>query len=910
ESTIGIFIREFNVYSQILTLSGAWVHINSRRSIPFSIPGFVNPAMLDDVIPFLPKDETAREFKEQAHITDVSVPREVSAPLVTKLRQVWSESEAIYRANAGALDNAHQVLAHQTDLRFGTLEKIASKLLGPRVELTPPALLAVRRAILRQGLVFGADRRSSRFTRVFLIHPQQTVQSLHDVAGWIRAYQNAEASSASREEPPPKAKDFDYDDRVGVRNIRHFLSRAKYFIQHSRRNRPLSPVGTIGASRIQHPISNESESIRVEPSLPFSQADQEIIRFLFTACLTHMFDKDPRYFALAEHVIRSSGEYEASGELGRSYVYTFLQEIGAILPWENIRLHDEHLLLPNSQRSKPLERLRDSINHDDPTATFPDTMQDLRRDWKNLPVYCIDGPATVNVDDGISVERIPGSQDQYWIHIHVANPTARIDKSSNIARMAAHMTSTLYTPDDHYWLLPQWITQRFASLAPDRPVLTFSCRIDRKGNILQTTIQPGIVRNVTRLTYTGMDTILGTNKSTVPRNVLAVGLDPEIIEQMTKDKVPPNLTPGQREDLGILVHLAKARRDYRRGNGGFNFDFVDTAAVAISKLQKGGKNIAAKIPLLSGKSYRVEGDPGILLLGDEYSGYFKPKQDMPSRDMVTEMMLLAGEIGAQWCSERNIPVIYRGMFASVLRRAGAGVTTDTYWNEVLEPELKANGQVPDHLATMYLNLTGRVGSALVPLRHTGVGLPQYTKVTTPLGRYSDMVAHWQIESAIREEARTGESLKGSKREDYLAFTRSELFPVVPRLRAREQMLNDAKAGSNTFWINQLVYRAFYYKQAELPETFEVVVSSDIGRAPNVVRAIWKHYGIRAHLMLPPEKFVNKSKTEMFARIGDHWEARIKEVHPFYGHIYLEPVRLLHREEHTIDEIFARLGKSA
>ena len=387
-----------------------------------------------------------------------------------------------------------------------------------------------------------------------------------------------------------------------------------------------------------------------------------------------------------------------------------------------------------------------------------------------------------------------------------------------------------------------------------------------------------------------------------------VGESPDLVERLFQVRGPAVLTEAQQEDLRNLLHLTKVRRGYRHRNGGLSFEFIDPYVNAMYSFDRNRTNLAATIPLLGDRSYMIEGDPIIYLRADEFSGYFKMNEEqILSWDLVSEMMFIAGEVGAQWCSERNIPVVFRGMYENVLRREGRGLNTDVFWKEAIAPGLSTNGQMPYHVVNAYLTLSGKVGSSLTPLRHTGIGLPQYAKVTTPLGRYSDMIAHWQIESALREEARTGKSLKGSTREDY--FTHSELSPVVPRLRAREQMLAAAKRTSADFWTFQLIHRAFHHKQAELPETFEVVVGSNM--MPDRVNVMWKQYCIRALMLIPSERHVDKTKHEWYARQGDHWEARIKHVHPYWASaIFLEPVRLLHREEESLDEILHRVGGGA
>jgi exoribonuclease R len=158
---------------------------------------------------------------------------------------------------------------------------------------------------------------------------------------------------------------------------------------------------------------------------------------------------------------------EASGPL-------FLQEIGVFTPWENVRLLDQDLALPGHGISPTSdsrwERVQEACQK---SQTFTDKMAKTRKDWGELPVYCIDDVNAEEIDDGVSLERIPGSNDTFWVHIHVANPTAFIDPDNMIMKYAASRIQTLYVPDRTYPMLPKSLTQNHFSLAPGRPSLTF-----------------------------------------------------------------------------------------------------------------------------------------------------------------------------------------------------------------------------------------------------------------------------------------------------------------------------------------------------------------------------------------------------------------------------------------------------
>jgi exoribonuclease-2 len=99
-----------------------------------------------------------------------------------------------------------------------------------------------------------------------------------------------------------------------------------------------------------------------------------------------------------------------------------------------------------------------------------------------------------------------------------------------------------------------------------------------------------------------------------------------------------------------------------------------------------------------------------------------------SADMVRECMLLAGEGAGMWAMQRSVPFPY------------------------IEQEI---AETPDEIfpgmAGSY-QLRRCMRSRLIsvkPARHGGLGLDAYTQVTSPLRRYTDLLAHIQIRAFLR-----------------------------------------------------------------------------------------------------------------------------------------------------------------
>jgi exoribonuclease-2 len=108
----------------------------------------------------------------------------------------------------------------------------------------------------------------------------------------------------------------------------------------------------------------------------------------------------------------------------------------------------------------------------------------------------------------------------------------------------------------------------------------------------------------------------------------------------------------------------------------------------------------------------------------------KPQEDYRSATAVRECMLLAGEAAAGWALERGLPFPY--------------ITQET-------------GEIP---SVIYEGIAGSYqlrrcmrprSLSTKPGLHWGLGLDIYSQVTSPLRRYTDLLAHQQIRAVLRGE---------------------------------------------------------------------------------------------------------------------------------------------------------------
>lgn len=104
-----------------------------------------------------------------------------------------------------------------------------------------------------------------------------------------------------------------------------------------------------------------------------------------------------------------------------------------------------------------------------------------------------------------------------------------------------------------------------------------------------------------------------------------------------------------------------------------------------------------------------------------------------ARQLVAEMMILAGEVAGRYGREHGLPLPYRGQAQPELPS---------------EEELLLLPAGPVRYCAIRRCMP-RSEMSITPLRHASLGLDTYTQVTSPIRRYTDLLAHFQIKAHLR-----------------------------------------------------------------------------------------------------------------------------------------------------------------
>jgi hypothetical protein len=423
-----------------------------------------------------------------------------------------------------------------------------------------------------------------------------------------------------------------------------------------------------------------------------------------------------------------------------------------------------------------------------------DTLQHLRKDWGDLTVYCIDDASAQELDDGISVECTKNSEE-FWVHVHTADPAAHLDPEGRVSAVAELLTETVYLPERTVPLLGMGFPKDNYSLASGRPCLTFSAKMNLDGEVLESIITPGIVRNVVNMTYEVLKEVTSGLRSS--QSISYVVGSNEVESRPSRTLIESSqLSELNREELGILEKIQQARWKYLRRRGGI-FHRPPHSSVSVSfgdaPWQKAGLS----------DSLHYYGDPTIRL-------HFEETHDPNDLGLVACCMLVAAEVAGRWCSARGIPVPYR------ITPLNPELDPAEYFTNVVLPVRNELGEIPLDMRMEYSRQIPSVQPSTTPGRHVALGMDMVVRCTSPLRRFGDLLSHWQIEAALLEEYRLGHSLVGNTRDDFLPFSRARIDALLPRVASREKLIAKGQAQAQRSWAMQFLVRAWHFKEIELP----------------------------------------------------------------------------------------------
>lgn len=478
-----------------------------------------------------------------------------------------------------------------------------------------------------------------------------------------------------------------------------------------------------------------------------------------------------------------------------------------------------------------------------------DPVERLRHDFGNMPVYVVDNPDAEELDDGLSVEEVPSEPGSAWVHVHIADPTSLLPPTHVFAQRAYQMGMTCYFTHRTWPMLPTSLTQSKLSLGtgsragePER-VLTFSFKVDAVGNMVDYDVRPGLIRKVQIIDYDSVDHLLGVESPFQPSRPFDLDYAPDHASRKT-------LESEHVQNLRLLTDtiLRHRLRNLKSSNA-----FVAVLPYAITSVSP---KPLYSTPLYSMDPFYFRGFPRI-----QYEVLSQKIQEVGSRMTVSECMKAACRVASRWFLDRNVPMLRR------TSKPPVPVGDPSALSDVLAAR-DSEGFVDFYLAQRANLHIPPVEHTLQPEMHWSMGVPDgegYVRVTSPLRRYNDLVAHWQIKDALVRPGATP------------LFTKEWLNEYSPQIKAKERLFKEAERTHYAYWtalyLQRFMQNPHPIKERENPLmslTASVLETGFMEQRSSMVHTQCHipSLGLKARLALP-------SASE--PRVGDSFDVRISEI---------------------------------
>jgi hypothetical protein len=258
-----------------------------------------------------------------------------------------------------------------------------------------------------------------------------------------------------------------------------------------------------------------------------------------------------------------------------------------------------------------------------------------------------------------------------------------------------------------------------AKIGQAENVLTFSAKVDPSGDIVDYRVRAGIVRNVRTLRYDDVDSAMSLR----PHDLTFPFGRPAL-----STPTPLNLSPADKENLHLLDLFSKRMVAGRRGMSIFTF------GLGWPEL-----NVSPK-PLPAGVVNLMQ--PGLFLGYPQISYAVQKPFPSGSRQIVAEAAQVANRVASRFGRDNGVPLVRRSLSEPVGSDEALAdllhLRDKNGWVDFFEVRRKGV-QFPKSRYT------------LEPAGHWTLGVPEgegYTRATSPLRRYGDLVTHWQIKHAL------------------------------------------------------------------------------------------------------------------------------------------------------------------
>lgn len=387
-----------------------------------------------------------------------------------------------------------------------------------------------------------------------------------------------------------------------------------------------------------------------------------------------------------------------------------------------------------------------------------------RWDMRSITTFTIDPDNAKDFDDALSYRQLPEGLTE--IGVHIADVAHYVKQGSSLDKEAFERSTSVYLVDRVLPMLPERLSNELCSLRPHEDKLTFSAvfTFDATGKIIKKWFGRTVIHSNRRFTYEEAQAILESKAGEFAA------------------------------ELSALNTLAYQLRSDRFENGAINFETEEV-------------------------KFRLDEH------GSPIDVFVKERKD--SHLLIEDFMLLANKEVAAYIAEKGkeqeIPYVYRvhdepnlekvEEFAKFTKELGFEINTKNPRTIAKSFNQLVKAAESDHslkmIAPLAIRTMAKAAYSTENIGHYGLAFAFYTHFTSPIRRYSDVLAHRLLEKNL-----------GSK--DFYRANKMQLEEYCLHISTQERKAMEAERES-------VKYKQAEYMEKHVGEVFRGCISGIVDR---------------------------------------------------------------------------------
>jgi ribonuclease R len=322
----------------------------------------------------------------------------------------------------------------------------------------------------------------------------------------------------------------------------------------------------------------------------------------------------------------------------------------------------------------------------------------LRRDMRDVLTFTIDPWNAKDFDDAISYRTLP--QGLIEVGVHIADVTHYLREGSALDKEAYTRSTSVYLVDRVLPMLPEKLSNELCSLRPNEDKLTFSAifNIDEKGKVMDRWFGRTIIHSDRRFTYEEAQEILDGSEGAFSDELLHLN---KIAHQLRKRRFAAGAIQFESDEVQ------------------FKLDDSGTPLEIFIKDRKDAHKLIEDFMLLANQEVALFIQHKIDGTGYEIPFIYRV-HDEPNEDKVFELARFAKEFG-------------------VKMRVDSPKEIANSYN--LLAEQSQHNPALKFLAPIAIRTMAKAIYSPENIGHYGLAFTHYTHFTSPIRRYSDVIAH-------------------------------------------------------------------------------------------------------------------------------------------------------------------------